>query len=415
MLPADAGSKVTSAVLSRLHHGLFLALVVVGAARSLATGASALALAAAVAALLGWYAVGVRVARRPARMTAIWWLAILTVLWLVSVAVSPENVWVSVSLWLLAGHFLRVGPAVAYSVVVLAVVIGAQWQSSMPLGSASIVGPTVGAGFSLALSLTQHRLVRDAVERQRLLDSLVKAQAESEELHADLAAAQHESGVLAERARLSRDIHDGLAQNFSSILLTARSTLTGPDPERWHHGLRQVEALALDGLEESRRVVSALAPKDLRDTGLTASLRRTLADLGAQTGIATDLHVDGELTSLPTGVEVALLRVAQGALANVRHHSRADRVVVTLTDTGDSVRLDIVDDGVGFDPATVPDAGRSDGSVAGYGLRSSRDRLRALGGGLDIESRPGEGTALTAYLPLTVVPDLVPLAEAVGP
>ncbi len=96
---------------------------------------------------------------------------------------------------------------------------------------------------------------------------------------------------------------------------------------------------------------------------------------------------------------MALLRVAQGALANVRQHARAGRVVVTLTGADDSVRLDIVDDGRGFDPSHAPEA-TPDLALGGYGLRASRERLRDLGGGLDVESRPGDGTALTAYLPL---------------
>ncbi len=413
-MPVDPQSRpqATTAVLALLHHGLFLLLVGVGLARSVATGASLPWLVVSEVALLGWYAVGTRLAGRPGSGAALWWLLGLTVAWLGTVLVSPENVWVAVTLWLLAGHFLRVKWAVLYTVLVLALVIAAQAHGGMPWGSGMIMGPAVGAVFSLVLSLGQHRLVRDGIERQRLVDSLIEAQSASEELHAELAAAQRESGVLEERTRLSRDIHDGVAQTFSSILLTARTasdtTLT---PQEQRAVLSRIEDSAREGLEESRRVVRALAPRDLADSGLTASLRRTLATLSAQTGIATDLHVDGEITTLPTAVEVALLRVAQGALANVRQHAGATRVVATLTDLGDSVRLDIVDDGRGFDPSATASrarpgdttgAGRTGaGPIGGFGLRGSRDRLRALGGGLDIESRPGEGTALTAYLPLT--------------
>lgn len=388
----------TSTALARLHHVLFLVLVTVGVARSLATGAPRVWLAVSVAALLGWYAVGLVLARRPDRGSATWWLVGLTLAWLGTVVVSSENVWVAVSLWLLAGHFLRIGWAVAYTAVVLATLLGFQMHDSTPMGSAAVLGPTIGAVFSLAVSIGQHRLVRDGIERQRLYDSLVRAQAESEELHAELAAAQHESGVLSERTRLAGEIHDGLAQTFSSILMTARSA-AGSDPQQMAVALSSVEAAAVDGLEESRRVVAAIAPRDLADTGLTAALRRTLSALTEQTGLATDLHVDGELSALPTTIEVALLRVAQGALANVRQHAGASRVVVTLTDTGEAVRLDIVDDGAGFDPDQVSERG-TDPTHGGYGLRSSRARLRALGGGLDVESAPGDGTALTAYVPL---------------
>lgn len=396
----------TAAFLALVQHALFGLLVLIGTVRSLSTGANPLWLALSVTALVLWYAVGTRLARSPGRLGVFWWLTVLTLAWLATILVSPENVWVAVTLWLLAGHFLSVRAAIGYSALVLALVIWAQIHGGMPWGSGMVIGPTVGAVFSLVLSLGQHRLVRDGVERQRLVDSLVRAQAESEELHAELAAVQHESGVLAERTRLSRDIHDGIAQSFSSILLTARAATDDgagagdSTTEALAAALRQIEQAAHDGLEESRRVVRALAPRDLADTGLTASLRRVVDSLADQTGIDARLHVEGELSPLPTAIEVALLRVTQGALANVRQHADASRVVVTLSELGDSVRLDIVDDGRGFTPGAPQSGSGTDPDAGGFGLRGSRDRLRALGGGLDIESRPGEGTALTAYLPL---------------
>ncbi|MCB1238105.1 MAG: sensor histidine kinase [Tetrasphaera sp.] len=393
----DGGERGAGSLLSRMQHGLFVLLTGIGLARALTTGAALAPVLLGVTLLLGWYAAGLALARRTHTNLAIWWLLGLTAVWLGLVLVSSEFVWVAVSLWLLAGHFLRVPWAIAYTIAVLVIVIASQ-QHGRPWTSAMIMGPAVGALFSLALSLGQHRLVRDGIERQRLVDALMAAQAESETLHAELASAQRESGALAERTRLSRDIHDGLAQSFSSILLTARGAREAT-PETLARALRQVETSAQEGLDESRRVVSALAPRDLTDTGLTAALHRTLDSLSQSTGIDATLHVDGDVTSLPTTVEVALLRVAQGALANVRQHARAGRVVVTLTGADDSVRLDIVDDGRGFDPSHAPEA-TPDLALGGYGLRASRERLRDLGGGLDVESRPGDGTALTAYLPL---------------
>jgi signal transduction histidine kinase len=99
--------------------------------------------------------------------------------------------------------------------------------------------------------------------------------------------------------------------------------------------------------------------------------------------------------------EVALLRTAQSALANVRLHAGATRVVITIADAGDSIRLDIVDDGTGFDATgwAARRPRRPDGS--GYGLRAMRARLRELGGDLDVESAPGDGVALSASVPIT--------------
>ncbi|MDN5559306.1 MAG: sensor histidine kinase, partial [Ruaniaceae bacterium] len=101
-----------------------------------------------------------------------------------------------------------------------------------------------------------------------------------------------------------------------------------------------------------------------------------------------------------TEVEVALLRTAQSALANVRLHAQATRVVVSLIDADDSVRLDIIDDGVGFDLNAWERSART----SSYGLRFMRARLRELGGGLDVESTPGEGTAISVHLPIHLDP-----------
>ncbi len=122
------------------------------------------------------------------------------------------------------------------------------------------------------------------------------------------------------------------------------------------------------------------------------------ARLHKETGIEAEVRIDESLPQLGTETEVALLRTAQSALANVRQHAGAGRVVVSLIDADDSVRLDVMDDGVGFDPATLDQ--RKAASPSGFGLRYMRDRLRELGGGLDIESVPGESTAISGHLPI---------------
>lgn len=406
--------------LALLQHALLVVLTVVCAARALAVGAPPLALLAATALFLGWYVVGLVLSRRrlghsggddapgagrdagaasgSARHAGAWWLLGLTVCWLLLVVVSGENAWIAFSLWLLAGHFLSWRWALPYTVAVLGVVAFALSRDSGALTPAEVLGPAIGALFALAVSRGQIELVRESLERQRLIASLVATQAEAEALATELAATQRESGVLAERARLSRDIHDTLAQGFSSIVLLARAGAVTPTEGGVRDLLRRIEGTAADNLDEARRVVGALAPRDLEGAGLSGTLRRLLDTLTDDTGIRTELRVDGELAGLPTAVEVALVRTAQGALANVRRHAGASRVVVTLADEGDAVRLDVVDDGVGFDPAAV--ASRGSSPSGGYGLPSTRARLRELGGGLDVESAPGEGVALSAHVPL---------------
>lgn len=379
--------------LTVLQHVLFAVLTVVCVARSVSTGAAVLPLLAVTAALLGWYALGGLARRVPPGP----WLAGLTVLWLALVAVSPENVWLAFSLWLLAGHFLPLRWAVAYALGVLAVVVAVPWSALRTLAVAGVLGPAIGALFALVVSRGQVQLVRDAREREGLLARLLAAQQETEALHAELAAVQREAGALDERTRLSRDIHDTLAQGFSSILLLARAGAATREPDRLAGLLQRIGTTAAENLDEARRVVAALAPRELDGAGLAAALRRVLDTLTAETGIRTELRVEGDPTGLPTTVEVALLRTAQGALANVRRHSRATTAVVSLAVLEDSVRLDVVDDGTGFDTsAPAPFVGSS----GGYGLPSTRARLRELGGGLEVESSPGEGTALSAYVPL---------------
>ena len=392
------GQVIRTATL--VQHILFGVLLAVGVIRALVDGTSPALLGVVTVVFVGWYAVGVALARRPgpAWLRPSRWFLGLVLAWLALVLVSPEFVWLGFSLWLLAGHLLPPPIAVAVSLGVLAVVVLAPTLATgAPLGVAGVVGPAVGCLFASALSTGQQRLVHESVQRERLVASLLRAQAESDRLGAELAAAQHESGILAERTRLSREIHDTLAQGFSSILLLARAA-PRPDEasgasggsgtsERQAQLLRQIEESAAENLLEARRVVGALAPEHLDGSGLVSALRRILETVSAQTPVVTELRVEGDVDGLPTGVEVALLRAAQGALANVRQHAGASRVVVTLTDAGDSVRLDVVDDGHGFDAAAWALAPPSPPE---------------LGGGLEIESRPGSGTALSAYVPLHV-------------
>ena len=393
--------------LTVVQHILFGVLAAVCVTRSWSTGAPRLPLVVAAVVLLAWYAVGLRWGARPTDPSGSgeagnhgrWWLLGLVAAWLALVLVSAENVWLAFSLWLLIPHFFPVRWAAVISVGVLAVVIWRPWFATGELTLAEALGPAIGALFAFALSRGQHQLVRDAIERQRLVDSLVKAQNEMAALHDELASSQREAGVLQERGRLSRDIHDTLAQGFSSIVLLARGRSVVTGEAGLADLLTQIESTASTNLAEARDVVSALAPKSLSDNGLVQALVRIIDTLEQETGIPTELRVEGEPLNLPTAIEVALLRTAQGALANVRSHSGAGRVVVTLSGLEDRVLLEVVDDGQGFDPEAVAERAGAY-SHGGYGLPSTRARLRELGGDLVLESAPGEGTALSAHLPL---------------
>ncbi|WP_068262657.1 sensor histidine kinase [Janibacter limosus] len=381
------------------QHALLGVLALVCGLRAIADGAHPLAEIGALAVFVGWYAAGPRLARE-GRGGTVWFVG-LTLLWAVLVVVSPENVWLAFSLWLLAGHVLPLLPAVIVSLVVFVVVALEPVRATGEATFAAIIGPFIGMVVALGVAKAQQALVRDGMERQRLITSLYAAQEESAALTDELARVQRAEGASSERTRLSRDIHDGIAQGFSSILLLARAALAEQDPDRLREILRHVESGAAEGLEESRRVVGALAPADLDEGSLTGAVRRVTERFAQESGVAARVSVSGQLSSLPTTAEVTLLRCVQGALANVRTHADAQQVVVSLDETQDSVRVDVVDDGRGFDTvlwtATTPGSPRD----GGYGLRATRARLRELGGGLAIESAPGEGTALSAWIPLS--------------
>lgn len=405
---ADTGGRPTPTQFAGVRRGLaigrhtlFALLLVIGTIRAIGSDADLRWLLPLVAVTAGWYVLGT--ARRPAFLTAgagPWWLLALTALWGGLVLLAPDFSWVAFALWLLSVHVLAFPLAVGYSLATLAVVIAVQLdQGTHPAGA--ILGPAIGLLVALAASRGEQLLAREAVERQQLVDRLLATQEEMVVLHDDLTRSQRESGALAERARLSRDIHDTLAQGFSSILLLARAGARQEEPAQLHTLLRQIEETAGDNLEESRRVVNALTPSALEGSGLSAALSRLVGSMTSETLTDARFTADGPVPPLATAQEVALLRVAQSALANVRQHSGAEHVVVTLTGAADQVRLDVVDDGVGFDVAGWEAAGPQPTARGGYGLRSMRDRLRDLGGDLVVESAPGEGTVLGAHLPLT--------------
>ena len=345
-------------------HVITVALAVVTTIRATSAGVPLLPALLAAGAFLAWYALGAVYAQgRAAR----WWLYALTLIWGGMLVLSAEYVWLSFPLVLLAGHLLRAGWSAVYAAVVLAAAILAPLLHDAPFTFAHIAGPLLGGGFALAVSLGYDALLRDAAERERLIDSLVRAHEETAALQDELARTQHEAGAERERTRLARDLHDTIAQELSSVSLLARS-----------------------GDAERLPQIAALAPADLDDTALAGALGRMLDALAAETGIRTTLSVDERMPPLRTPVEVMFLRIAQSALANVRQHARAGAVQVTLAAAGERVRLTVADDGRGFDPQGLPEQSRS------YGLVAMRSRLRELGGELEIDSIPGTGTTLRA-------------------
>lgn len=395
------GSAVAGATVRAMNlgqHLIALVLTAIGVVRAIGNGVALPAAITSGAAILAWHTAGtVLPSRTRSRQLAVWWLLVFAAIWIAAVAVSAEFIWLAFLLWLLAGHLLPLRWGVVFSGFVLAVVIVAPVLHEGTTSYANVFGPLIGGVFAFGIARGYLQLLREAAERERLVTCLTRAQDDMAELQEELALAQRHSGAIAERTRLSRDIHDTIAQALSSIRLLAHAGAGRATDAAAARTLAQVETLAGDSLADVRRIVAALAPAELEDDALAAALQRMLDRAHAEAGLEVELHVHDSLPILPTEVEVALLRTAQSALSNVRLHARASRVVMSLIDAEDTVRLDIIDDGIGFEVDTW------EGTVeaaSSYGLRFMRARLRELGGGLDIESAPGEGTAVSAHLPI---------------
>lgn len=381
------------------QHLIAAGLTTVGVVRVIGAGTPPVVAIVAGIAILGWHTAGalLMTRTRSARAVVIWLVGFAAV-WIAAVAVSPEFVWVAFLLWLLAGHLLPLPWGLVFSGVILAIVIAGPIVHYGTTNYASVFGPLIGGVFAFGISRGYLQLLRDANERERMVASLTRAQEEMADLQDELALAQRQAGAVAERTRISRDIHDTIAQTLSSIRLLAHAGATRSTDADAARTLAQLESLAGESLGDVRRIIAALAPAELEENVLADALARMLARAGDEGSFQTELHVSDTLPLLPTTVEVALLRTAQSALANIRLHAHASRAVMSLVDDDHMVRLDISDDGTGFDAAaweTDADTGSSS-----YGLRFMRSRLRELGGTLSVESAPGEGTTVSVVLPV---------------
>ena len=209
------------------------------------------------------------------------------------------------------------------------------------------------------------------------------------------------TGVLAERQRLAHEIHDTLAQGFTSIVTQLEAAdqvlATAPNVARDHLDLAR--RTARDSLGEARRTVEALRPQPLERAALPEALRDVVDRWRAGQGEAIEVSVtvDGQPSVAPPDTDVALLRVAQEALTNVARHAGATRVDLTLSYLDDLVLLDIADDGAGF---TTDGMARGSVEAGGYGLLAMRERMLGVGGELVVESAPGDGTTVAARVPL---------------
>ena len=239
-------------------------------------------------------------------------------------------------------------------------------------------------GRLIAGALHQARLHRQLVARERAHENFVEQVIEAQEL---------------ERRRLAGDIHDGISQRLITLSyrLDAAQRAVGDNPGAVAEQLGKARELVELTLQEARAAIGGLRPPVLDDLGLAgglASLARSIPQL--------DLEVNLAETRLPEHIELALYRIAQECLQNVVKHANATSARLTFAVDGETARLEIVDDGVGFDTFEHP---LGSDEMGGYGLLSMAERAEIVGGRLNIRSRPGAGTAVTATIPLPSVAD----------
>jgi signal transduction histidine kinase len=232
-------------------------------------------------------------------------------------------------------------------------------------------------------------IIGQSTRRRQLIEQLEATQAE-------LAAAERRAGILEERQRLARDIHDTLAQGFTSIVmhLEAADQALPDDLDTLQKHLDRARGTARASLEEARRVVHALRPHSLDQRSLPDAIERTAVRWQEETGIPLTTTTTGDPIPLHPDIEVTLLRATQEALANIRKHAQATAVQLTLSYIDDVVVLDVQDNGVAFAGAAAsPLSG-------GYGLQVMRERAEQCGGSVTLESEPGEGTTVVVSIPI---------------
>jgi signal transduction histidine kinase len=274
-----------------------------------------------------------------------------------------------------AQRWLRV-----FAIVILLGMIASQgWEDGLPL-AALYLSALLFVGLYAA---TTQRANAARAESQALLVDLQAAYRRLEEY----AARAEELAVVAERNRLARDLHDSVTQALYGLTLSAEAAnrhLAAGDAVAAGERLQDVRTSAQNAMQEMRLLIHELRPPLLEEEGLAGVLQTRLAAVEGRVGLVTELEIAGDVRP-PAAIETELDRIAQEALNNALKHARAKRIVVRLRQEDGRVRLEIEDDGAGFDPAWARAGG-------GFGLTGMAERAARVGGRLAVESRPGAGT-----------------------
>ncbi|MEV4281291.1 sensor histidine kinase [Actinoplanes xinjiangensis] len=296
----------------------------------------------------------------------------------VAVWAVPLSTWLMFAVIPVIFQMVAIRLAIALVVVANLIPVGVEfWYDPGGIGmDVAIAAISTGAGICIGLWILT--TLRESEQRATLITELEASRAEVVRL-------SHEAGVAAERARLAGEIHDTLAQGFTSIITLVQAADPGLRDDRLALAVRT----ARENLAESRALIAALSPTALADASLPEAVRRSAARFTEEAGVPAAVRITGDPRPLPTRLEVVLLRAAQESLTNVRRHASANEVGVLLAYAPSSVRLVIRDDGNGFDTAIA----------GGFGLSGMRTRAAQVDGTLTVRSDADTGTTIELEIP----------------
>lgn len=306
-------------------------------------------------------------------------ILLATAFWLPLVILAPSFGWCGFALFFAVHRVIRGRLALAMSALIVVAISVGLFIMSKGDDLGLVLGPFFGG---LILASAYDALDRALDAQRRLIDQLVDTRAQ-------LARSERDAGALAERERVASELHDTVVQRTATALLLLESDSLQSRGQSAAVG--EARDALREGLIDTRRLLHGLADPRMTAVSLTAALQALSSDAGAE------FSVSGAARDVPEAVSLALQRVVQEALANVRKHAAAASVHVTLTFFETEVGVDIADDGSGFD--VVAGADHAEAKPGGFGLRAMKWRIETLGGSLAIESNPGEGTVVAALVP----------------
>lgn len=323
------------------------------------------------------------------------WLAILTLLWIALASQEATGSYLALVLFVLY-LLLLPDPWGAVVTALVTVVAVALSVAVAGLTTGAVLGPALSGIAAIVIAVSVRSLSVVSESRRQLIDELVRTRGL-------LAESERQAGIVTERERLAHEIHDTVAQGLSSIqmlLHAAERDIAGDSPALPR--VQLARRTAAQSLRETRAIIAALQPDDLQGATFQEALRR-LAESATDDRLEVTVDIEDATarTDLPMQVEAGLLRIAQSAVSNVRQHSGADRARITLTVEPGAVRLDVVDNGDGFDLAVIEADAVERAGQGHIGMSAMKHRARSLGGVLEVESAPGSGTAVVVTLPRT--------------